>query len=105
MKYFVLALLLVSTSASAADQRLAAAFRAAFGKSGSAILKNQGPLKESVKYSPGDVVDTAWGPVLLAQGEVLEATHANWGKLAVVYLKPAGKGFAVVNKFVPATEI
>jgi hypothetical protein len=105
MKYFALALLLVSTAASAADQRLAGAFRAAFGKNASVILKNQGTLKESVKYTPGDLVDTAWGPVLLAQGEVQDATHANWGKLAIVYLKPAGKGFAVVNRFVPATEI
>lgn len=100
----VIALLLVAAAAPPAEKQLAAAFRTAFGKSGSVILKDQGPLRENVKYTPGELVDTGFGPVLLSPGEVLDATHANWGKLAVIYLKPSAKGFAVVQRLVPAVQ-
>jgi len=105
MKRVVLALLLVSTSAYAADDPLAAAFRAAFGKPQSVVLKKQGQLKENVKYTPGDLVNAPFGPVLLSPGEVESASHINSGKLAIVYLKPAAKGFDVVKRFVPAAEV
>jgi hypothetical protein len=104
MKRVVLALLFVSTAASAANPQLIAAFHAAFGKGDSVVLKKQGELKEDVKYTPGDLVDAPFGPVLLSPGEVLKAAHVNAGKLAVFYLKPTAKGFDVVKKFVPATE-
>lgn len=99
-----LILLFVSTSVAGApaDDPLAAAFRAAFGKAGSIVLKKQGPLKENIKYTAGDLVDTAFGPVLLSPGEVLEPTHANSGKLAIFYLKPTAKGYEVVKRYVPA---
>ena len=104
MKRAVLALLLVSTAASGANKQLAAAFQAAFGKGDSVVLKKQGQLKEDVKYTPGDLVQAPFGPVLLSPGEVMKAAHVNSGKLAIVYLKPSDKGFEVVKKFVPAAE-
>jgi hypothetical protein len=106
MKRVVFALLLVSIATpAAADRQLEAAFHAAFGKSGSALLKKQGQLKEDVKYTPGDVYDAPFGPVLLSPGEVVDGAHANSGKLAIVYLKPGDKGLEVAKKFVPAAEI
>jgi hypothetical protein len=100
-----LSLVSVSTSAPAADNDLAAAFTAAFGKNkGSVILKKQGPAKENIRYAPGDLVDTSFGPVLLSPGEVLDPSHANSGKLAVHYLARAPKGFTVTKKFVPAVQ-
>lgn len=104
MKRLVLALLFVSTTASAAEHRLAAAFRAAFGKPDSVLLKKQGPLKEDIKYTPGDVVDAPFGLVLLSPGEVQNAKHDNAGKLAIFYLKPSDKGYDVAKKFLPAVE-
>jgi hypothetical protein len=104
MKSAVLALLLVSTAASGASKQLVAAFNAAFGKGDSITLKKQGQLKEDVKYTPGDLYQAPFGPVLLSPGEVVKAAHVNSGKLAIVYLKSSDKGFEVVKKFVPATE-
>ena len=118
MKRWFVALLLVSAAASVAgkpkpaaekpsaapEKPLAAAFRAAFGSKDSAVLKKQGQLKEDVKYTPGELVDTSFGPVLLSAGEVENPSHVNSGKLAIVYLKPSEKGFEVVRKFVPAAE-
>ena len=108
MKRAFLALLLVSTPAAswaAEDKDLAAAFNAAFGKNkGSVILKKQGPAKEDIRYSPGDLVDTSFATVLLSPGEVLEPSHANSGKLAVHYLTRTPKGFTVTKKFVPAVQ-
>jgi hypothetical protein len=104
MKCAFLAMLLVSTAASAADDQLAAAFRAAFGKNGSVVLKRQGELKESVRYTPGDLVDAPFGPVLLSPGEVVGPAHVNSGKLAAIYLTRSANGFTVAKKFVPATQ-
>jgi len=116
MKRILVALLVVCVGASlpakpkpaqkpaAPEKPIDAAFRAAFGKAGSALLKKQGQLKEEVKYTPGDLVQAPWGPVLLSPGEVENPSHVNSGKLAIFYLKPADKGFAVEKKFLPATE-
>ena len=104
MKRAFFALLLVSTSALAADDQLAAAFQAAFGKGGSVVLKKQGEMKESVRYTPGDLVNVPFGPVLLSPGEVVSPAHASSGKLAAIYLTRTDKGYTVAKKFVPATE-
>ena len=117
MKRILVALLVVCVGASlpakpkpaaqkpaAPEKPIDAAFRAAFGKAGSALLKKQGQLKEDVKYTPGDLLQAPWGPVLLSPGEVVDASHVNSGKLAIFYLKPADKGFEVDKKFVPAAE-
>jgi hypothetical protein len=110
----VLALILASCAIPAAakpapapapEKPTAAAFHAAFGKGESVLLKKQGQLKENVKYTPGELVQAPFGPVLLSPGEVQDASHVNSGKLAIVYLKPSGKGFEVVRKFVPAAEV
>jgi hypothetical protein len=114
MKRVVLALLLLSSAASAGrkpaaeavpEKPVAAAFHAAFGKGDSVVLKKQGQLKENVKYTPGELVQAPFGPVLLSPGEVEDATHVNAGKFAVVYLKPSAKGFEVVRRFVPAAQV
>ena len=120
MKRIVLTLLLISAAsiamakpkpattkpaaAAGPEKPTPAAFRAAFGKGDSVVIKKQGRLKEDVKYTPGELVQTPFGPVLLSPGEVENATHETAGKLAIVYLKQADKGFEVVKKFVPATE-
>jgi hypothetical protein len=98
--------LLVATTASAAtDPQAAAAFRAAFGRSGSAIVKLTGDeLTEQVKFKLGALVQTPFGPALLAPGEVVDAAHVNAGKMGVVYLKKTPKGFAVTKRFVPAMQ-
>jgi hypothetical protein len=118
MKRFVIAMLMLSAAVSVAakpkpaaekpsaapEKPLAAAFRAAFGSKDSVVLKKQGQLKEDIKYTPGELIDAPFGPVLLSPGEVEKPSHVNSGKLAIVYLKPSEKGFDVVRKFVPATE-
>jgi hypothetical protein len=104
MRLAFLALLLFSTAASAADEQLAAAFSVAFGKGGSVVLKKQGEMKESVRYTPGDLVAAPFGTVLLSPGEVVSPAHASSGKLAAIYLTKTDKGFTVEKKFVPATE-
>jgi hypothetical protein len=104
MKRVILALIVVSTAASGAEKPVAAAFHAAFGKTDSVVLKKQGQLKETVKYTPGELVQAPFGPVLLSPGEVEDASHVNSGKMAVFYLKSSAKGFEVVKRFVPATQ-
>jgi len=99
-----LALLVAGAASAKTDPQADAAFRAAFGKSGSAILKRQGQYRESVKYTPGGLVEAPFGPVLISPGEVLDASHASAGKLAAIYLKRTPRGFAVIKRFVPATE-
>jgi hypothetical protein len=101
---FLAVLLFSSTAASAADDQLAAAFQVAFGKGGAVVLKRQGEMKESVRYTPGDLVNAPFGPVLLSPGEVVGPAHANSGKLAAIYLTRTDKGFTVAKKFVPAAE-
>ena len=86
------------------EKPVEAAFHSAFGSAGSVTLKKQGQLKEDVKYTPGELVQAPFGTVLLSPGEVLEPSHVNSGKLAIVYLKPAEKGFEVEKKAVPAVE-
>jgi len=93
-----------SKPAAEPEKPTAAAFHAAFGKGDAVILKKQGPLKEDVKYTPGNLVDAPFGPVLLSPGEVQNPSHVNSGKLAIVYLKHSDKGFEVVKKFIPATQ-
>jgi hypothetical protein len=91
-------------AAAAVDPQTAAAFRAAFGKNGSVILKRQGQMSESVRYRPGAVVEAPFGSVLISEGKVIEPAHASSGKIAAVYLKRLPKGFAVAKRFVPAME-
>jgi hypothetical protein len=97
-------ILALALLAAAADPQLSSAFRAAFGKTGSVTFKRQGQMEETVKYTPGALVQAPFGPVLLSVGKVLEPAHASSGKLAAVYLKRTPRGFRVLKRFVPATE-
>lgn len=99
-----LALLVAAAASSRTDTQTANAFRAAFGKFGSATLKRQGELKETVKYRPGALVEAPFGPVLLSPGEVIDPAHVSSGKMAAIYLKRTPRGFVVARRFVPATE-
>ena len=63
MKRLVLVLLLVSAAPPPAEHKVNAAFRAAFGNPDSVLLKKQGQLKEDVKYTPGDLVDTPFDAI------------------------------------------
>jgi len=99
-----LVLLLASGAGPKTDPSANAAFIAAFGKSGSAILKRQGEYKETVKYTPGTLVEAPFGPVLISIGEVVDGAHASAGKVAAVYMRRSGQGLAVAKKFVPAME-
>lgn len=99
------AVLIVAAAPAAPDPQLAAAFRAAFGRTGSAIVKLTGDeMTEQVKFKPGALVQAPFGPVLIAPGEVVDAAHVSAGKLGVVYLKRTPKGFAVTKRFVPAMQ-
>jgi hypothetical protein len=118
MKRFVVALLFVSAAASAAgkprppaepppsvpDKPLTAAFKAAFGNRDAVVLKKQGPLKEEVKYTPGDLVEAPFATVLLSPGEVQNPSHVNSGKLAIFYLTRSASGFEVTKRFLPAVQ-
>jgi hypothetical protein len=91
--------------AAAPDPQLAAAFRAAFGRSSSAIVRLTGDeMTEQVKFKPGALVQTPFGPALLAPGEVVDAAHVSSGKMGVFYLKRTPNGFAVTKRFVPAMQ-
>jgi hypothetical protein len=101
----IFGLLAASSASAAVDPQTAAAFRAAFGKSGSATIKLTGDeMTEQVKFTPGALVQTPFGPALLAPGEVVDAAHVNAGKMGVVYLRKTPKGFAVTKRFVPALQ-
>ena len=89
----------------AVDPQLAAAFRASFGRSGSAVVKLTGDeMTEQVKFKPGALVQTPFGPALIAPGEVVDAAHVSAGKMGVVYLRRTPRGFAVTKRFVPAMQ-
>lgn len=96
---------LAFVAAAAADPQTAAAFEAAFGKGGSAVIvSTSSDIDERVRYRPGSLVETSFGPVLVAPGEVLEAAHASAGKVAAIYMKRTPRGYAVARRFVPAME-
>jgi len=99
-----LSLLLASGAGARTDPAANSAFTVAFGKSGSVVLKRQGEYKETVKYTPGALVEAPFGPVLVSIGEVVDGSHASSGKVAAVYMRRSGQGLAVAKKFVPAME-
>ena len=96
---------LAFAAAAASDPQAAAAFEAAFGKGGSALIVSTGSdVEERVRYRPGALVETSVGPVLIAPGEVLEPAHASAGKVAAIYMERTPHGYAVARRFVPAME-
>lgn len=100
-----LALAVLAGATPIAAEPLDDAFRAAFGKDGSAtIVSTATDLREQVKYVPGQLLTTSFGPVLVSIGEVVNPSHASSGKIAVDYLKQTPRGYAVGRRFVPALE-
>ena len=91
----LLTALALLTTPAPADAR--AAFRIAFGHAAPVTLKLDG---DGVKYRPIALVDAGGTPVLVAQGEVVDAAHASSGKVATVHFK----GRTVVNKNLTALE-
>jgi hypothetical protein len=85
------------------SEQAARAFQAAFGRKNAVTLKS-GQNREATKFTPGKLVWAPFGPVLLSEGNVLDASHASAGQLAAIYLKPNGTGFAAEKKFIPAVE-
>ncbi len=81
--------------------RTAAAFQAAFGHASPAAADIG---DEHVVFSSARLIDTSFGPVLVSQGEVENASHASSGKIAVHYLSESGGVFRVTKSFVPAVE-
>jgi hypothetical protein len=82
--------------------QLAKAFEAAFGRPAPATLALPPGAEdgaETVAYTPGRLVETSYGPVLISEGKVPDAAHVNAGRLAVHYLRPEGDHFAVVRAF------
>lgn len=57
---------------------------------------------ETVVYTPKQLIQTVFGPVLISEGTVTNASHASSGKVAVYYLNADGK--TVRKAFVPALE-
>jgi hypothetical protein len=80
--------------------RLAAAERAAFPAGRS--LENEDGVR--VLFAPGTLVDTPFGPVLVSQGRVPDASHADSGYVAVHYLRPTDDGYAVTRSFPEAVK-
>ena len=66
--------------AAAPEKPIDAAFRAAFGKPGSALLKKQGQLKEDVKYTPGDLVQAPLGAGASEPGRGREPLACQFGQ-------------------------
>lgn len=94
----VLALLLLTAPAIAQD-RLAAARRAAFPQGGRV---HEG--ERIINFERSILVEAPFGPVLVSAGTVQDASHGDQGRIAVHYLSARGRGFRVVRAFPVATE-
>ena len=80
--------------------RLAAAERAAFPAGRS--LETEDGVR--VLFAPGTLVDAPFGPVLVSQGHVPDASHADSGYVAVHYLRASDDGFTVARAFPEAVK-
>lgn len=96
---FALAILLTATPAATAQDRLAAARRAAFPQ-GINIAEGDGTriFERSV------LIDAPFGPVLVSEGYVEFGAHGTPGIIAAHYLRPLGSGFAVLRAFPTAVQ-
>ena len=88
------------TPASPPADRLAAAERVAF-PSGRSHETADGVR---VVYEPGTLVDAPFGPVLVSEGRVPDASHADSGYVGVHYLRPAEGGFTLARAFPEAVK-
>lgn len=88
-------------------EQLARAFEAAFGRRDAVQIEVQNPdslggYVDRVEFKPGRLIWTGFGPVLISEGQVVDASHASAGKLAVHYLAPSVDGFTVTKTAIPA---
>lgn len=77
------------------DARLAAARRAVF-RDGPVLRDENG---RDVRFEDSRLIDAPFGPVLVSAGEVVDASHAEGGRVAIHYLAAAGAGFTVARTF------
>lgn len=84
-----------------ADEQLRRAFQVAFDARRTAKVKIG---EEDVEFTPGKLVWTDDGAILISEGRVRDFAHVSSGKLAVHYLRPEGGSFVLVKAFVPAVE-
>ena len=96
-------MVMIGGAAASTDPPLAAAFRAAFREDRKAILKDA-DAPQGVRYTPGQLVEAPFGPVLLSPGQVINAAHVSPGRFAVFYLRNTSEGFQVRKRFVPALQ-
>ncbi len=85
----------VALPAAASAQSLDAASRAAFGRQGATIRIDN----EQVRYRPSRLVQTRFGPVLLAEGRVRDFSHVSPGRIGAWYLRRVPGGYARVSAF------
>jgi hypothetical protein len=87
---------LASPSAPAPDaaERLKAAMAAAFPEGPSADVEGS-----KVDYADGKIVDAPFGPVLVSEGQVADAAHADPGYVAIHYLAADGAGFRLTGAY------
>lgn len=73
------------------NPQLADAQRAAWGRAGSTTYRLD---NENVTYEGGRLLQTRFGPVLVAEGRVKQFGHPSPGRVGAFYLKRTPRGFA-----------
>lgn len=82
---------------------LVRAFAASFGAP-DATVRSGGALNEATRFTPGALLGTSFGPILISEGEVLAPRPHSQGKLAVIYMTADDSGLRPRAAFVPAIE-
>lgn len=77
----------IPATAERGGAQLAAAQRAAWGRTGSTVIPRG---KERIAYQGGQLVQTGFGPVLVAEGKVEDFSHSSAGRVGVFYLRSLG---------------
>ena len=85
------ALALVAPVAAQTNVRLAEAQRAAWGRPGSTTYRLD---NENVRFSGGRLLQTRFGPVLVAEGKVGTFSHVSPGRVGAFYLTRTPRGLA-----------
>lgn len=90
----------VAIPSAASAQSLDAASRAAFGRQGTTIRIDD----ENVRFRATRLVETRFGPVLLAEGRVRDFSHVSPGRIGAWYLRRVPGGYARVSAFPKAVS-
>jgi hypothetical protein len=91
-------------------EQLALAGAAAFGLAGDTRVliapdddaDESDGIEDRVSFTPGRLLWTGFGPVLISEGEVIEPGHVSAGRIAVHYLREDGAKFALVKDHLQA---